>query len=456
MHVQRDEIDSRAAPGATTGSRCSAAPRSRPARSYPDIDLLHVGEIGDATDTILLRLDAEPPARPSRRCTPPSSGFRWRTSPSPAYDLLDMTATCSAACSSPAAARSAASSATFPPSTGSARAASGSTRSWPNSTRCSPAATPARSTSSTTTSSATPGRGRTPRRPGRWQREHGYPIAFACEATMNIAKRTDILERMRQARFVQIFMGIESPDSAALKAMRKNQNLSTPLLTTVERLNNYGMEVVGGIIMGLDSDDAQTGDRILAFVEASQIPMLTINLLHALPHTPLWDRLKRAGRLPGDVGAREQCRLPAPLRRRGGELAAQHRLRQRSGKPVRALAPPRSRRFRRQPQGEDWPGEGGWSNLRHGAVMVWRVTLHICLLSDFPQAVLAPHEARVASRADRRPPQRGFHELPPDPLHARRTARRPERLHIIRPRSGPPRWPPPTRRQARSRSRRHF
>ena len=140
----------------------------------------------------------------------------------------------------------------------------------------------------------------------RWQREHGYPIAFACEATMNIAKRTDILEQMRQARFVQIFMGIESPDSAALKAMRKNQNLSTPLLTTVELLNNYGMEVVGGIIMGLDSDDAQTGDRILAFVEASQIPMLTINLLHALPRTPLWDRLSAAGRIVGgDLSERE-------------------------------------------------------------------------------------------------------------------------------------------------------
>jgi biotin synthase-like enzyme len=57
------------------------------------------------------------------------------------------------------------------------------------------------------------------------------------------------------------------------------------------------MEVVSGIIMGLDTDTPETADRILEFIRLSNIPMLTINLLHALPRTPLWRRLELEGRL---------------------------------------------------------------------------------------------------------------------------------------------------------------
>jgi radical SAM superfamily enzyme YgiQ (UPF0313 family) len=60
------------------------------------------------------------------------------------------------------------------------------------------------------------------------------------------------------------------------------------------------MEVVSGIIMGLDTDKPETGDALLAFVDESRIPLLTINLLQALPKTPLWDRLERENRLIND------------------------------------------------------------------------------------------------------------------------------------------------------------
>jgi len=66
-------------------------------------------------------------------------------------------------------------------------------------------------------------------------------------------------------------------------------------------LNGFGMEVVSGIILGLDTDSPDTGGRVLKFIEQSQIPLLTINLLQALPRTPLWDRLKREGRLIEDT-----------------------------------------------------------------------------------------------------------------------------------------------------------
>jgi radical SAM superfamily enzyme YgiQ (UPF0313 family) len=68
----------------------------------------------------------------------------------------------------------------------------------------------------------------------------------------------------------------------------------------VKTINDHGMEVVSGIILGFDTDTPQTCGHLLDFIAQSQIPLLTINLLQALPKTPLWDRLAREGRLVED------------------------------------------------------------------------------------------------------------------------------------------------------------
>ncbi len=109
---------------------------------------------------------------------------------------------------------------------------------------------------------------------------------------------------MREANFTTIFCGIETADPAALAAMSKEHNMMVPLLEGIETINSFGMEVVSGIIMGLDTDTADTGRAVLEFVELSKIPMLTMNLLQALPRTPLWDRLKRENRLIEDDDGR--------------------------------------------------------------------------------------------------------------------------------------------------------
>lgn len=133
-----------------------------------------------------------------------------------------------------------------------------------------------------------------------WQKRNGYAIQFACEATLNIAKRPEILSLMRDAYFTTLFAGIETPDPDALKAMSKQHNMMVPILEGVQTLNSYGLEVVSGIILGLDTDKLDAGEGILEFIDQSQIPLLTINLLQALPRTPLFDRLKREGRLIED------------------------------------------------------------------------------------------------------------------------------------------------------------
>jgi hopanoid C-2 methylase len=138
-----------------------------------------------------------------------------------------------------------------------------------------------------------------------WQRKHSYPLQFACEATLNLAKQPEILSLMREAQFLTVFVGIETPEADALKAMRKEHNSALPMMEAIRTLNSYGLEVTSGIILGLDTDTADTESRLKAFIDLSKIPVLTINLLQALPRTPLWDRLKRTGRLVADDTALE-------------------------------------------------------------------------------------------------------------------------------------------------------
>ena len=135
-----------------------------------------------------------------------------------------------------------------------------------------------------------------------WQKRRHYPLSFCCEATLNISKHTELLKLMREAYFTTIFCGIETPEVEALQAMKKGHNASLPLYEAIETLNSYGFEIVSGIILGLDTDTEETPARILEFIRRSNIPMLTINLLQALPRTALFERLAREHRIVEDEG----------------------------------------------------------------------------------------------------------------------------------------------------------
>lgn len=138
-----------------------------------------------------------------------------------------------------------------------------------------------------------------------WQKKRDYSVRLSCEATLNMATHTKILEQMREAAFTNIFFGIETPEPAALKAMKKGQNLRTPILDAVKTFNSYGIEVASGIIMGLDTDTDDTPQAIMDFADVSNIPIMTVNILYALPNTALYARLEKENRVLHDAENRD-------------------------------------------------------------------------------------------------------------------------------------------------------
>src|SRR5271170_3713428 len=130
-----------------------------------------------------------------------------------------------------------------------------------------------------------------------WQKRRDCQVRLACEATLNMAGHTRILEKMRQAFFTNCFCGIETPDPAALKAMKKGQNMRMPILEAIQAVNRYGIEAASGIIMGLDTDTDDTPQALMDFADVSQIPIMTVNILYALPNTALYTRLEKDNRV---------------------------------------------------------------------------------------------------------------------------------------------------------------
>jgi len=131
----------------------------------------------------------------------------------------------------------------------------------------------------------------------RWQTAHGFPFELITEASLNLASDKKLLEGMVTAGFSGVFLGIESPSEVALKDANKLQNLRMDLTETVSTLTKMGLEVMGGFIVGFDSDDAGIFAIQEEFIQSQPIPFAMVGLLSALPGTQLWHRMEREGRM---------------------------------------------------------------------------------------------------------------------------------------------------------------
>jgi radical SAM superfamily enzyme YgiQ (UPF0313 family) len=134
-----------------------------------------------------------------------------------------------------------------------------------------------------------------------WQRRHGYPIAFGTEASLDLAEDAELMQLMTEAGMATVFVGIESPDEEALRETKKYQNVRGSLLERVHRIQDAGLEVYAGMIVGFDSDDASVFERQFAFLNQARIPVVMAGMLSAIPKTPLYARLEADGRLDNDA-----------------------------------------------------------------------------------------------------------------------------------------------------------
>jgi radical SAM superfamily enzyme YgiQ (UPF0313 family) len=130
-----------------------------------------------------------------------------------------------------------------------------------------------------------------------WMRVHGNPFSLFTQASINLADDDELLSLMQAARFNKVFVGIETPVKESHRAAGKLQNVKADLLESVRRIQEHGMEVMGGFILGFDQDPPEIFEKQIAFISEAAIPVSMVGLLTALPNTRLWRRLSEEGRI---------------------------------------------------------------------------------------------------------------------------------------------------------------
>jgi len=134
-----------------------------------------------------------------------------------------------------------------------------------------------------------------------WVERKGYPFYFYTEASIDLADDPRLMELMVRAGFEEVFIGIETPDDGGLDESGKVQNRHRDLLDSVRRIQQAGLQVHGGFIVGFDSDPPAIFERQIRFIQESGIVTAMVGMLTALRGTRLHQRLSREGRLLGDA-----------------------------------------------------------------------------------------------------------------------------------------------------------
>ncbi len=135
----------------------------------------------------------------------------------------------------------------------------------------------------------------------QWQKMRQYPYRFYTEASVNLAEDDELLSNMKKAGFNSVFLGIETPSEKSLQETGKLQNIKSSMIDAIKKIQSYSIEVMGGFIVGFDSDDETIFDRQINFIQKTAIPKAMVGLLHAVPGTTLYARLKKENRILTDI-----------------------------------------------------------------------------------------------------------------------------------------------------------
>jgi len=71
---------------------------------------------------------------------------------------------------------------------------------------------------------------------------------------MNLSDDEELMRLMVRAGFGSVFVGIETPNEESLAECGKTQNENRDLIACVKKIQNFGLIVNGGFIIGFDSD----------------------------------------------------------------------------------------------------------------------------------------------------------------------------------------------------------
>ena len=130
-----------------------------------------------------------------------------------------------------------------------------------------------------------------------WNNKRNNPFYFNTEVSINLADDEKLMQLMVKAGFEAVFIGIETPNEDSLIECNKSQNRNRDLIESVKIIQNAGLEVQGGFIVGFDNDPPSIFEKLTEFIQESGIVTAMVGLLNAPEGTKLQKRLEAEGRM---------------------------------------------------------------------------------------------------------------------------------------------------------------
>jgi len=130
-----------------------------------------------------------------------------------------------------------------------------------------------------------------------WSKKRDYPFFYSTEISINLADDEKLMQMMKEVDFRFVFVGIETPENKILESVKKTHNVNKPLVEMIKKINEHGMIVMAGFILGFDGESTESAKKMINCINDTGISIVMIGLLYALSNTQLSRRLSKEGRL---------------------------------------------------------------------------------------------------------------------------------------------------------------
>jgi len=126
-------------------------------------------------------------------------------------------------------------------------------------------------------------------------------IKWFTETDVSVARDDELLALMRDAGCVQVLIGFESARREALAGIELKSDWKARRFDeyrrAIDKIQSFGISVNGCFVLGMDNDGRDCFENVLEFVRDSGLYDVQITMLTAFPGAPLYDRLRKEGRL---------------------------------------------------------------------------------------------------------------------------------------------------------------
>lgn len=126
----------------------------------------------------------------------------------------------------------------------------------------------------------------------------GLNKKFSCCGNIDVlASDEELLKLANQAGCTTWLIGFESISQKTIDNIGKKTNKVEEYAPAIKKIHDYGMSVVGSFIFGFDTDTLDVFEKTRKAINDWEIDLADFAILTPYPGTPLFDRLKKEGRI---------------------------------------------------------------------------------------------------------------------------------------------------------------